>query len=256
MGNFGDLRWRMRTLRDFERLVEWPMLALALAWLLLLVLELTTGMGPILQMLGTTLWVIFILEAAIRLYLAPRKLRFVRRNWLTLVALALPALRLFRIFRALRFVGRMPRGVGIVQIVGSINRGMLSLGRILGRRGFGYVAVLTLFVVFAGAAGMQAFEGAAGFRTYGESLWWTAMLVTTVATGDWPVTSEGRILALMLSLYALGVFGYIAATLASIFIEQDAGAEESPTADKRGIESLRAEIAALRAEIRSGVAGR
>ncbi len=38
----------------------------------------------------------------------------------------------------------------------------------------------------------------------------------------WPRTPEGRILCLLLALYAFAVFGYVTATLASYFIGRDA----------------------------------
>jgi voltage-gated potassium channel len=64
------------------------------------------------------------------------------------------------------------------------------------RRGFGYVLALTLGVVLLGSGGMLAFESAGnvqgGFERYGEALWWAAMLMTTIGSGYWPQTAEGR----------------------------------------------------------------
>src|SRR3546814_1832442 len=76
---------------------------------------------------------------------------------------------------------------------------------------------LTLIIVSVGAAGMYAFEsGDEGFRSYGEALWWTAMLVTSIGSEFWPQTAEGRILCLILSIYGFAIFGYVTATLASL----------------------------------------
>jgi voltage-gated potassium channel len=41
---------------------------------------------------------------------------------------------------------------------------MRALGAALQRRGFGYVIILTLLVLFAGSAGMYAFENGSGER--------------------------------------------------------------------------------------------
>ena len=49
-------------------------------------------------------------------------------------------------------------------------------------------------------------------------LWWTAMLMTTIASEYSPRTGAGRALALAISLYSVGVFGYITATLASVLV--------------------------------------
>ena len=60
------------------------------------------------------------------------------------------------------------------------------------------------------------------FATYAQSLWWTAMLMTTIASEAWPRTGAGRGLTLFISLYSVAVFGYITAALASLFIDRDA----------------------------------
>ena len=81
---------------------------------------------------------------------------------------------------------------------------MKALGGSLSRRGFGYVITLTVLVTFAGAAGMYAFENevAGGPKSYVESLWWTAMIMTTMGSQYWPETAEGRVLCVFLALYA------------------------------------------------------
>ena len=219
---------RWRTLRDLERWLERPMMYLGVLWLALLVIELTRGLSRALEIAGTVIWVIFIADFALRLTLAPDRGRYLARNWLTVVSLAVPALRVFRALRALRVlrVGRALRGVRLVRIVAAMNRAMRSAGRVVRRRRLGYVVVVTTFVVFAGAAGMYAFErevatGDAGIRSYGDALWWTAMILTTLGSEYWPRTPEGRMLCVLLALYTFAVFGYVTAALASWFIGQD-----------------------------------
>jgi voltage-gated potassium channel len=210
--------------RKLDRWLEWPMIVLAGVWLGLLVLELVQGISPTLERLGLVIWGIFILEFVLRFSLAVDKSRFLQRNWLTALTLILPALRVFRVLR----IARAMRGVRLVRILGSINRGMNSLGRSLQRRGLPYVIALTLLVLFIGAAGMYAFEretGATAIDSYGDALWWTAMLLTTIGSDYWPQSPEGRVLTLFLSLYALGILGYIAASLAAFFVGRDSAKE-------------------------------
>ncbi len=75
------------------------------------------------------------------------------------------------------------------------------------------------------------------------------MIMTTMGSEYWPRTAEGRVLCLILSLYAFAVFGYVTATLASFFVGRDAESEEGEVAGAQAVESLRAEIAALRTEL-------
>src|SRR5688500_1225057 len=246
---------RIVALAGLESWLERPMQVLGFAWLALLVLELTRGLSPLLTTATTVIWVIFILEFLLRLTLAPSKGLFLRYNWLSALSLIVPALRVLRFARAARVLrmSSATRGIRLVKVVGSLNRGMRTLGRTMSRRGIGYVVALTALVTLAGAAGMYAFErdvtNAAGIHDYASALWWTSMLMTTMGSSYWPVTVEGRVLCLLLSLYAFGVFGYMTAALASFFIGRDAERDDAEIAGRGAIEALRADIAALRASL-------
>jgi voltage-gated potassium channel len=247
----GADRQRWQLLVRLEHLLDGPMAALGFLWLALLVLELTRGLSPLLEHVSGAIWVVFILDFLLRFTLAPRKLVYLRRNWLTLIALVLPGLRVLRFARVLRGA----RGLRLVRVVTSLNRGMRALGRTMRRRGFGYVMGLTVLVNLAGAAGMYAFEslpGGEGLHGYGDALWWTSMIMTTLGSAYWPQTPEGRILGFLLSVYAIAVFGYITATLASYFIGRDAASAQGEVAGEETMRALRREIAALRAELRGG----
>lgn len=249
-----------------ERLQDWletPMLVLAFIWLAVFVVEVLWGISPLLQALGIGIWIMFALEFLVGIILAPDKTDYLKRNWLKAIALLAPALRMLRVVRVLR-LARLSRLAGIssgsrlLRVVSSLNRGMRALGSSMGRRGMGYVVVLTMLVVAVGAAGMYGFEndgrGASGFQDFGDALWWTAMLMTTMGSSYWPHSGAGRILCLLLSLYAFAVFGYVTAVLASFFIGRDAEDHAGEVAGQHSIDLLREEIAALRREI--GLQGR
>ena len=244
---------RNEVLEQLEDWMETPMLVLGFVWLALLVLELTRGLSPFLEVVGTSIWIIFILAFAIKFILAPRRLRYLKSNWLTAMALFVPALRVFRIFRVVRLlrIARAARGLRLLRVITSLNRGMRALGASMGRRGFGYVLALSFVVVLSGAAGMYAFENhiPGGLNSYGESLWWTAMLLTSIGSEYWPKTAEGRVLCFILSLYGFAVFGYVTATLATFFIGRDAENQKAELAGAKSVEALREEIAGLRLEI-------
>lgn len=244
------LRWRL--LRDLDQWLTVPMALLSLAWLLIVVWELVSGSTELLTTVGTVIWIVFIVEFLIRFTLAPAKLPFLKSNWLTVLALAVPALRLFRTLSFLR-AARALRGIRLVRIVGTANRSMNALKRTLQRRGFGYVAGLTVLVIGLGAAGMLNFENAreveGGFRDYGHALWWTGMLIASIGSDYWPVTTEGRLLAMLLALYGLAMFGYITATFASFFVGRDAAEARGPVAGSADVKQVLREVRAMRAEL-------
>lgn len=238
-----------------EQLDDWlrvPMLALSLAWLLIVLWELARGTSALLETLGTAIWGVFIVEFLLRFALAPEKGIFLRRNWLTVISLLVPAFRLFRGLRLLR-AARALRGARLIRIVGTANRSMNALRATLRRRGFVYVVGLTALVVALGAAGMLNFEGADevadGFTSYWDALWWTAMLVSTIGSAFWPITPEGRVLCFLLSLYGLAVFGYITASFASFFIGRDADSATGDLAGAKELAALAADISALRRDL-------
>lgn len=228
-------RQRWRLLRQIDDYAELPLIILSVVWLGLLILDLTRGLDRPLQLLSDIIWITFIADFVLRLFIAPNKKVFFKHNWITAIALVLPAARVLRFARIVRAV----RSIRLVRVLTSINRGMRALGASMQRRGFGYVLALTLIVLFAGAAGMYAFENRMdghGLQTYGESLWWTAMLMTTIGSEYWPASTEGRALTLVLSLYGLAMLGYIAGVLATFFIGRDA---QSPNAEIAGETTLR-----------------
>ncbi|HEU4962004.1 MAG TPA: ion transporter [Sphingomonas sp.] len=243
---------RWRTLRQLEEWLRAPMLVLSVLWLVLVFVELTRGSSDLLETFGTAIWVIFIVEFALRFTIAPGKLTFLKRNWITLIALVAPALRLLRIVRVARAAAAL-RGMRLVRIVGAANRGMNALRKTLVRRRLGYVLGLTTVVGLLGAAGMLSFEPASeipgGFASYGDALWWTGMLFTSIGSQYWPVTAEGRILGFLLSLYGFAVFGYITAAFASFFVGRDAQSSEGDVAGSSDLAALRQEIAALHTDL-------
>jgi voltage-gated potassium channel len=216
---------RATTLAHLEDWLERPMLVLAVAWLGLLIAELVTELPTVLQHATTGIWAVFVADFGVRLWLAPDRLAYVRRNWLTLIALVIPALRLFRFTRFVRLlrVGRAARGVRAARLVTGFNRARRTVHTALAKRhALGYVVALTVSVTFIGAAGMLAFEQEPRmFDGYGHALWWSAMLLTTMGSEHWPVTVEGRVLCLALAIYGFAIFGYIAGTIASWFVGKD-----------------------------------
>jgi voltage-gated potassium channel len=235
--------------RRIEHWLELPMALLGAVWLILLILELLHGATPWTDTAGQAIWVTFVIEFAFRFSVAPIKRRFLRRNWITGLSLVLPALRVLRFARIARLMrmGRAVRAVRLARLLTSFNRGMRTLGSTMQNRGFPYVVALTAIVMLLGAAGIYAFErdggNEQGFATFAGSLWWTAMLLTTMGSEHWPRSSEGRFVCLLLSVYAFAVFGYITATLASYFVGSDAAQERQRSAQ------LERELAGMRSAL-------
>jgi voltage-gated potassium channel len=227
-------RERETLLEHVHAALDSVMVVLSLAWIALLVADLVSGgLPPSLDLAFWVIWGLFVLDFALEIAIAPAKRDYLRRHWLTAVSLTLPALRVVRAFAALRVLrgARFVRSAGLLRILTSVNRGLASLRATAARRGVGYVLGATALVMVVGAAGMASFESPASLASegitdvesldgYGDALWWTAFAMTTGATHQ-PATAEGRLLGWLLSLFGLGVFGYLTATLASHFIGRE-----------------------------------
>jgi voltage-gated potassium channel len=227
---------REEAVRGLEEWLDPIMAVLGLAWLVLMIIEMTRGLNRFLLSINYFIWTLFIIDFFIRMTLAPRRFPYLRKNWLTAISLVIPALRIFRVLRALRALqyASVARTTRLIRTVSTMNRGMKILSKTVSRRGLGYVVLLTALFTVTGAAGMYSFERDApsgGFEDYGDALWWTAMIMTTMGSQYWPQTAEGRLLCLLLATYAFAVFGYVTATIATFFIGLDTEQKENPTED-------------------------
>lgn len=241
---------RSKLLASIEKFLEGPMIFLGFVWLVILVIELIWGLSKPLEYISLSIWIIFIIDFIVKFILAPVKLAFLKKNWLTAISLIIPALRVFRIFRFIRLL-RGLRSIRLVRIVSSLNRSMKSLAATMQRRAVGYVMMVTLIVMFGGAAGMYALENPnPGFDSYGMALWWTAMRVITAGNEFNPITPEGRGLAFLIAVFGYTIFGYVTATFATFFIGRDAEEKDAPIAGAKEVEELRRTILALSNDIK------
>jgi len=239
-------RWRL--LHQIVRLLELPMTILGILWVVLLSIDIVRGLHGRLALFSQAIWIVFGADFVLELTVAPDKWRYLKRHWLVAVSLAVPALRIFRFARVAR-VARTASTIRIGHSLAVLNRGLAALGATMRRRGFGYVSVVTLAVLFLGAAGIYNFESRVpdpqGIHDYGTAVWWTAMLMTTLGPTSWPVTLPGRVLCFFLGLYAFTVFGYVTATLATFFIDRDADRPDAAVAGERSIDALHARLDAM-----------
>lgn len=78
------------------------------------------------------------------------------------------------------------------------------------------------------------------------------MILTTMGSSYWPVTTEGRLLCLILSIYAFTIFGYITAGFASFLIGQDR--HRPSTSEANELRALRLEVVELRRDLKKRTA--
>ena len=67
-------------------------------------IEFASGLSPTLQKLTAIIWIIFIIDFLIEISISPDKKTYLKSNWLIVLSLFLPALRILRIFSAFRIL--------------------------------------------------------------------------------------------------------------------------------------------------------
>lgn len=244
-------RWRIQEVATSTFDVVLALLAVASVALLIVEFtrETTDEWTRRVVMVQTIIWAIFLATFLIELSLAPSKRRYLRKNWLVAVSVAIPALRVFRVAQAVRVLrgARALRGLNAARSLTVLNRAVRAVGRYLSENRFGYLTVLAVVVTLTSAAAVYYLERGhadANITSFGEAIWWAATILTTVNSPLEPVTYEARVLALMLRIFGLAVIGYITASLA-VFMLGGAGKKEQDRLQAEELRALREQVERL-----------
>ena len=187
------------------------------------------GYLNIIQMI---LWGLFAADYCVRLYLAPRRLYFITHNLMNLAIVLLPAWRIVSFLAMIHLTA---------------NRQYKRLSE-LAVKLFGYTAIFIIMFALA-IYSVESSEPGAMIRDLPTAYWWTFTTLATVGYGDvYPVTGIGRVIAVVVMLYGVGMVAVATGALASWIIEKIGGREEQEyPATKADVDDLRQEISELRA---------
>jgi len=106
----------------------------------------------------------------------------------------------------------------------SFNSGLKRLVRTLRKERFFLFAAITFIVIIISSIGAFIFEHGtrdASIHSLWDGIWWAVVTLSTVGYGDkFPVSTAGRLVALMLMISGIGLLSLVTATIASVFVEQ------------------------------------
>jgi voltage-gated potassium channel len=161
------------------------------------------NLGPILFIIAA-----FAIELVVKGAVARGRLAYLRSHWLDVLIVFVPFLRPLRILRVLR-------------VLPFIARGAVGVRKILGEYNGVYVLFVGTLSVLMSAFLVLVFERGAGgkIQTFAGALWWAAQTVTTVGYGDVvPITTGGRVIAVLLMVIGITLFGVLTAGVAAYFV--------------------------------------
>lgn len=196
--------------------------------------------------------VFFALEWTVGLALARSKKSYLRNLWLGLDLLSsIPFGFLFQAGRLARIsrVGKLFR-------LGSYARAtkLLRLRRLkIDVLRFSRAAVILLSVAASGAVAIRAIEPET-VSTASDAFWWSLVTISTVGYGDiYPTTEPGRVVGMVLIVFGIGVYGYVAGLTTDAVTHPEDTREHLETLD--AIARLEAKVTELTAMIEQDRSG-
>ncbi|MEC4050300.1 ion transporter [Flavobacterium sp. SUN046] len=161
---------------------------------------------------------IFFIDFLVRFVKAKNKLHFMRWGWIDLVS-SIPVINYFR-------AGRLLRLIRLLRIVRAFRSSKQLLNHVFKNKAKGTFTSVSIFaillIIFSAIAILQVENTKEGnIKSAEDAIWWAYVTITTVGYGDkFPVTTEGRLIAVVLMTAGVGLFGTFTAYASSWFVEE------------------------------------
>ncbi len=155
-----------------------------------------------LEIASQIIWAIFVVDVLFRLFGSESIPKFLKSSWLEILALAIPFMRILRVFRVI---------LALRGIKGFVKNRASAMGT--------YILMLVPLTWFSGGIAVLDAESTnpeGSITNLREALWWSLATITTVGYGDkYPTTLEGQLVAAVLMLTGIALFSAGAGIFAS-----------------------------------------
>jgi voltage-gated potassium channel len=151
-------------------------------------------------------WIAFALDLCAGFLKAESRKKYLQSHPLEILAVALPMLRPLRLLRVISFSSLVLEKIAIGRSVG------IAVKVAVTTFFFGYIAAVQITI-------LERENSAANIHSFADGLWWAFTTITTVGYGDkFPVTTEGRFIAVGLMILGISLLGVVSATIAAWFV--------------------------------------
>lgn len=167
------------------------------------------------------IWGIFTVDYVTRFIISKEKKKFFKENIFDLIAIipfneALSLFRVSRLFRVARLarLSRLAKGLRLFRALGFLGILKKRLDKFLHTNGFIYVLYSAGALILLSSFAISFLEN----KTFGDALWWSIVTTTTVGYGDIsPATPAGRVIAVILMIFGIGLIGMLTGTITTYF---------------------------------------
>lgn len=219
-----DLKDRPKYLIIIGRILNIIVLLCSLVIFLAFSIETLNGPGAIPHQLymriQLAICIFFLIDFFYLLFISTNKWHYLLYNWLFFI-IAIPYLNLVDWFHLevnpfteiiLKAILLIRGGYGLVIMIAWFTTSKMT--NLL----FSYIAILVGSAYF-GSLAFYSLEKSvnSGIKDFGDAAWWACMDVTTVGCAIEPVTSEGRILAVILAVMGMSMFPILTAYITNRF---------------------------------------
>lgn len=171
--------------------------------------------------IDTGILMFFTVDYAVRFFKSGEKKKFFKENIFDLIAIIpynsiFTAFRIFRVFRILRLtkIAKVARLLRAAAFFGVVRKKILG---ILKTNGFIYVLYASIVLVLVSSFIMMFAEN----MEFKDALWWSIVTCTTVGYGDIsPSSSVGRVIAVTLMVFGIGLVGMLTGAITTYFTSQ------------------------------------
>lgn len=182
-------------------------------------IQLPTEISRILNIIDYAICLLFFIDFSINFYKAGNKLAFLKWGWVDLIS-SIPSVDFLRF-------GRLLRLIKLLRILKAFRSMVSFTNHFFKNKAHGTfisaAIVAGLLIIFSSIAILQVENHPdSNIKTAEDALWWAYTTITTVGYGDlFPVTLEGRLVAVVLMTAGVGLFGTFSAFLASWFVNDN-----------------------------------
>lgn len=206
---------------------------LALFSAILLIIELT------IELAGSQLQIIIALDIFIAaLFLfdflyeysnAHNRKEYMRKNWFYLLAAIPVAGGPFQAMRTIQLL-RIVRIVRLYMRIKALSERTEAISKHSSR--YIFIALFSVVIIFTSSTLFYQYEQVAnsGVNRYFDAVWWSVVTATSVGYGDiYPVTVQGRVIAMVLMVFGLALLGTIVGLVSNYFLVETVSEAEETT---------------------------